>query len=104
MGEVFIEYLVGKRQPGLVWIKERHPEDYYLFKQYGEESVGDPDIIRLPCEACVDQDHEAMLHGLFFEDSGSDCYWPHAEVLPFNVARMESGTRSFDWEKKVKWL
>lgn len=26
-------------------IKERHPEDYYLFEQYGEESVGDPDII-----------------------------------------------------------
>ena len=55
-------------------IKERHPEDYYLFEQYGEESVGDPDIIRLPCGACVDQDHEAMLHGLFFGDSGADCY------------------------------
>ena len=26
------------------------------------------------CEACVDQDHEAMLPDLFFGDSGAGCY------------------------------
>ena len=38
-----------------------------MFEQYGEESVGDPDIIRLPWGACVDQDHEATLPDLFLE-------------------------------------
>lgn len=26
-------------------IKERHPEDYFLFEQYGRESVSSPDLI-----------------------------------------------------------